>query len=187
MKKQPGKKEIIQICLFSASGILIIFGILVMLTAGNMVTIFPGIAGIPHMLVRYFVVIALMAGGIMTFSNTAMTVEDKKLRNGLIIGITAFATVMTLPLVYVFIAYFPGLKGSYDPLGATMVKDIVNDCRSIFVSDTSMIVFGIVGLLFGIISIVFLLLTGILAVKGKALKFNLSIGTLPVIEKQADA
>lgn len=188
MAKQLSKKEKIQICLFAASGILVIFGLLCMLTAGNMVMIFKGIANIPHMLIRYVVVILLMAGGIMLFSNTALTVDNKKIRNGLTIGITTFATVLTLPLLYVFIAFFPGLNGNYGPVGEIMVKDIVADCRWIFDNNmTALVIFGIVGIVLSIVFLAFPLLTGILAVKGKALKVGLSIGTLPIIEKQEKA
>ena len=48
-----------------------------------------------------------MSCGIMLFSDVALRFPNKKLRNGLTIGITTFAFVLTLPLVYVFIAIFP--------------------------------------------------------------------------------
>ena len=105
------------------------------------------------------------------------------MRNGLTIGITTFAFVLTLPLVYVFLAFFPGTKGNYGPVGELMVRDIVNSARDIFVSPASMTIFGIVGLIFAIIALAFPLLTGLLAVKGKAIKIGFSIGKLPIVEK----
>jgi hypothetical protein len=184
MLKNLSKKEILQISLLGASVVLILFGILTMLTAGEMAVIFKGIADIPHMLVRYIIVILMMSAGIMTFSNVAMRVENKKYRNGLVIGITAFAFVLTLPLVYVFIAFFPGMNGHYGAVGEMMVKDIVNDAYSILVSRAAMTIFGIFGILLSIVFLAFPLVTGFLAVKGKTIKIGVSLGVLPVIEKQ---
>jgi hypothetical protein len=181
------KKEIIQFSLLGASCILIVFGILTMLSAGEMVIVFKGIANIQHVLVRYIIVIAMMAGGIMTFSNVAMAFENKKLRNGLTIGITSFATVMTFPLVYVFIAYFPGMNGSYGPLGEIMVRDIVDSARNILVSNASMIIFGIFGIIMAIVFLIFPLFTGVLAVKGKTIKISVGVDDLPVVKRQNEA
>ena len=181
--KNLTKKQIIQLSLLVASAILIIFGILTMLTAGEMVIIFPSfIRQVEHILVRYIVVILMMSTGILVSSNVANGIECDRLRKGLILGITIFAFIMTLPLVYVFIAYFPAMYGYFEPLG--MVEDIVADCWLIFEGRVSLFILGIGGLVMSIVFLLFPLLTGWLALKGKTIKITAKLAPLPVLEKR---
>lgn len=71
------------------------------------IAFFTAFSQIDNVLAKYIVVILTMSAGIMLFSNVALRFPNKKLRNGLTIGITTFAFVLTLPLVYVFIAILP--------------------------------------------------------------------------------
>lgn len=71
------------------------------------IAFFKAFSRIDNVLAKYIVVILTMSVGIMLFSNVALRFPNKKLRNGLTIGITTFAFVLTLPLVYVFIAILP--------------------------------------------------------------------------------
>ena len=44
---------------------------------------FPAFCELDNILAKYIIVILTMACGIMLFSNVAITIEQKKLRNGL--------------------------------------------------------------------------------------------------------
>lgn len=186
--KGLSKKEKIQICVLSAAVIVTIFGIMFMLSAGEMAVIFPAFLNIDNMLFRYIIVIGTMIIGIMTFSNVALTVENQKIRNRLTLGVTIFSTVLTIPLVYVFIALFPSVNGSYGPVGELMVRDIAErGFELIFKTNGALYGIYTAGLIMAIIFLAFPLLTGVLALKGKAIKISKSgIGTgdLPVIAKQ---
>lgn len=108
-----GKTEKILFSLLGLSVAIMILGILFLLNAmqdmtdPNNIAFFHAYANIDNVLAKYIVVILTMSCGIMLFSNVAMRFASKKLRNGLTIGITVFAFVLTLPLVYVFIAILP--------------------------------------------------------------------------------
>lgn len=111
--KQLTKKDKILFSLLGLSCAIIVLGILFLLNAmqdmndPNNIAFFTAYSNIDNVLAKYIVVIVTMSCGIMLFSNVAMRFEGKKLRNGLTIGITAFAFVLTLPLVYVFVALLP--------------------------------------------------------------------------------
>ena len=111
--KQISKSEKILFGLLGLSVAIIILGILFLLNAMQDMTnpdniaFFTAFSRIDNVLAKYIVVILTMSCGIMLFSNVALRFPDKKLRNGLTIGITTFAFVLTLPLVYVFIAILP--------------------------------------------------------------------------------
>ena len=110
MRKQLKKNEKVQIGLFTLAGLIIVLGILFLVNAMQEDPangFYPAFCEMDNILAKYIIVILTMACGIMLFSNVAITVEDRKLRNGLTIGITAFSTVLTVPLVYVFIAIMP--------------------------------------------------------------------------------
>ena len=110
MKRQLKKNEKVQIGLLSLACVIIVLGILFLVNAMQEDPadgFFPAFCELDNILAKYIIVILTMACGIMLFSNVAVTIEQKKLRNGLTIGITAFSTVLTLPLVYVFVAGFP--------------------------------------------------------------------------------
>ena len=107
------KTEKILFSLLGLSVAIIILGILFLLNAmqdmsnPDNIAFFPAFSKIDNVLAKYIVVILTMSCGIMLFSNVALRFPNKKLRNGLTIGITTFAFVLTLPLVYVFIAILP--------------------------------------------------------------------------------
>lgn len=200
-KKDLSKKQKIQTGLISLSVAFIILGILFLVNAiqedpAN--GFFKAFCNIQNVLAKYIIVIVTMSCGIMLFSNVALTIESQKLRNNMTIGITVFAFILTVPLVYVFIAMFPyQASGAMGPVGGFMG---VNRIAAGF-----MAWFGNGGLLWVvyvfmlILSIVFLavpLITGVLAVKGKALKIGkqpdgrkgfIGIIELPVITKMKKA
>lgn len=182
------KKVKIQIALLAAAVVVMIFGLMFVLTAGKLVPIFPAFYKIPNMIVQYIIVIATMSAGIMTFSNVAASVENKKKRDALTLFITIFSTVLTVPLLYVFIALFPATIGKLDPvLGESMVKDVLLAFQDIFKSRGVQYFIYSLGVVMSIVFIAFPLLTGILTLKDKALKIGKSgirIGTLPVVEKK---
>ncbi len=113
MTKQLSKTEKVLFALLGLSVAIIILGILFLLNAmqdmenPDNIAFFTAFSRIDNVLAKYIVVILTMSAGIMLFSNVALNFPNRKLRNGLTIGITAFAFVLTLPLVYVFIAILP--------------------------------------------------------------------------------
>ena len=113
MTKNPSKTDKILFALLGLSVAIIILGILFLLNAmqdmsnPDNIAFFTAFCKIDNVLAKYIVVIVTMSVGIMTFSNVALRFANKKLRNGLTIGITTFAFVLTLPLVYVFVAILP--------------------------------------------------------------------------------
>lgn len=182
------KKVKIQIALLAAAVVVMIFGLMFVLTAGKIVPIFPIFYTIPNMIVQYVIVIATMTVGIMTFSNVAASIEDKKKRDALTLFITIFSTVLTLPLLYVFIALFPGTSGKFDPvLGEAMVKDVMLAFQDIFKTRGVQYLIYSLGVIMSMVFLGFPLFTGILTLKDKALiigKGGIKIGTLPVVEKK---
>ncbi len=113
MAKQLSKTEKVLFTLLGLSVAIIILGILFLLNAmqdmdnPDNIAFFKAFSRIDNVLAKYIVVILTMSAGIMLFSNVALNFSNRKLRNGLTIGITTFAFVLTLPLVYVFIAILP--------------------------------------------------------------------------------
>lgn len=105
--KESFKAEKNLYILLGVSVLVIIFGILFLVNAMGIADFYPHYAAIENALTKYVVVILTMSAGIMLFSNVALRFEDGKLRKGLTIGITVFAFVLTLPLVYVFISLLP--------------------------------------------------------------------------------
>ena len=191
------KQHPIRSCLFALSIALIVLGILFLINAMEAARIFPAFFDINNVLAKYIVVIITMACGIMLFSNLATQIEQDKLRNGLTIGITTFSTVLTVPLVYVFIAIFP-LKatGKMGPVGQIMTLDkILAGFEEWFGSGAFLYVVLVFMLLLSIVFISFPLLTGVLAVKGKTIvvgkqkngKFGIGIAPLPVLAARVAA
>ncbi len=191
------KQHPIRSCLFALSIALIVLGLLFLVNAMEAAPIFPAFYAIENVLAKYIVVIITMACGIMLFSNLSTQIEQDKLRNGLTIGITTFSTVLTVPLVYVFIAIFP-LKatGKMGPVGQIMTLDkILAGFEAWFGSGAFLYVVLVFMLLLSIVFISFPLLTGVLAVKGKTIivgkqkngKFGIGLGPLPVLAARAAA
>ena len=91
-------------------------GILSIITVGriggaNILHFYDGLIDI-NLILAYVVVIVFMSIGILLFSNLSARLTDIKWRKRLTIGITVYAFILTLPLVYVFLACFA------DPTGA---------------------------------------------------------------------
>ena len=202
MKRELKKNEKVQIGLLSLSVAIIILGILFLVNAMQEDPangFFPAFCEIDNLIGKYIIVILTMACGIMLFSNVGITFEDKKLRNGLTIGITAFSTVLTVPLVYVFIAIFPYAAApvpfeELNALDAIMRMDrIYEGFVDWFGKGGLMWAVYAVMLVLSLVFITFPLLTGILAVKNeqtlgfKKEGFPFGVITLPVVAKQRAA
>lgn len=201
MKKELSKKEKVQIGLFALSFAIIVLGILFLLNAMQEDPangFFPAYCAMDNILAKYIIVIVTMATGIMLFSNVAITLEDKKLRNGLTIGITVFSTILTIPLVYVFVAIMPYAANplpfeQLNPLDALMRTDRIHQGFVAWFGDGAfMWVVLAVMLILSLVFITFPILTGVMAVKSEktlGLKKGGGFGVivLPVVEKQRAA
>lgn len=202
MKRQLKKNEKVQIGLLSLACAIIVLGILFLVNAMQEDPadgFFPAFCELDNILAKYIIVILTMACGIMLFSNVAVTIERKKLRNGLTIGITAFSTVLTLPLVYVFVAVFPYAADpvpfeQLNPVDAVMRMDRIYEGFVAWFGDGGLMwaVLAVM-LVLSLVFITFPLLTGILAVKNeqtlgfKKEGFPFGVITLPVVEKMRAA
>lgn len=202
MKRQLKKNEKVQAGLLSLACVIIVLGILFLVNAMQEDPadgFFPAFCELDNILAKYIIVILTMACGIMLFSNVAVTIEQKKLRNGLTIGITAFSTVLTLPLVYVFVAIFPYAA---DPVPFEQLNPVDAVMRMDRIYEGFVAWFGDGGLMWAVLSVMlvlslvfitFPLLTGILAVKNeqtlgfKKEGFPFGVITLPVVEKMRAA
>lgn len=198
MRKQLKKNEKVQIGLFTLAGLIIVLGILFLVNAMQEDPangFFPAFCEMDNIIAKYIIVILTMACGIMLFSNVAITVEDRKLRNGLTIGITAFSTVLTVPLVYVFIAIMPYAADpvpfeELNALDAVMRTDRIYEGFVAWFGDGGLMwaVLAVM-LLLSLVFITFPLLTGIMAVKNeqtlgfKKKGFPFGVITLPVVER----
>lgn len=202
MKRQLKKNEKVQAGLLSLACVIIVLGILFLVNAMQEDPadgFFPAFCELDNILAKYIIVILTMACGIMLFSNVAVTIEQKKLRNGLTIGITAFSTVLTLPLVYVFVAVFPYAANpvpfeQLNPVDAVMRMDRIYEGFMAWFGDGGLMwaVLAVM-LVLSLVFITFPLLTGILAVKNeqtlgfKKEGFPFGVITLPVVEKMRAA
>lgn len=194
MTRKFDKKEKMQIILFTLSIAITIFGIMFILTAAELVPIFKGFYKIENILGRYIIVILTMSTGIMLFSNVTLGVEKKRVRNTLTLGVTIFSTVLTLPLVYVFVAIFFAENNLIGPVGeAMMISQISGGFNAWFGSGFVLYLIYIFMLILSIVFICVPLLTGTLALKGKTLKvgkqengrFGIGTTTLPVLVKKS--
>ena len=202
MKRQLKKSEKVQAGLLSLACVIIVLGILFLVNAMQEDPadgFFPAFCELDNILAKYIIVILTMACGIMLFSNVAVTIEQKKLRNGLTIGITAFSTVLTLPLVYVFVAVFPYAA---DPVPFEQLNPVDAVMRMDRIYEGFVAWFGDGGLMWAVLAVMlvlslvfisFPLATGILAVKNeqtlgfKKEGFPFGVITLPVVEKMRAA
>ena len=198
MRKQLKKNEKVQIGLFTLAGLIIVLGILFLVNAMQEDPangFFPAFCEMDNIIAKYIIVILTMACGIMLFSNVAITVEDRKLRNGLTIGITAFSTVLTVPLVYMFIAIMPYAANpvpfeELNAVDALMRTDRIYEGFVAWFGDGGLMwaVLAVM-LVLSLVFITFPLLTGIMAVKNeqtlgfKKKGFPFGVITLPVVER----
>lgn len=195
MGKPLSKHNKIVISLLALSVAIIIIGILFLLNAMQENPedgFFPAFCAINNLLAKYIIVILTMATGIMLFSNVSLQWEDKKLRNGFTIGITTFSTILTVPLVYVFIAIFVYHgTGAMGPVGKIMALNRIEEGFIAWFGNGAFL--WVVYVFMLILSIVFItvpLVSGVLAVKGKTIqlgKHGIKIATLPIILKQEQA
>ena len=202
MKRQLKKNEKVQAGLLALACVIIVLGILFLVNAMQEDPangFFPAFCEIDNLIGKYIIVILTMACGIMLFSNVGITFEDKKLRNGLTIGITVFSTILTVPLVYVFIAIFPYAADpvpfeGLNALDAIMRMDRIYEGFVAWFGDGGLMwaVLAVM-LVLSLVFITFPLLTGILAVKNeqtlgfKKEGFPFGVITLPVVEKMRAA
>lgn len=202
MKRQLKKNEKVQAGLLALACVIIILGILFLVNAMQEDPangFFPAFCEIDNLIGKYIIVILTMACGIMLFSNVGITFEDKKLRNGLTIGITVFSTILTVPLVYVFIAIFPYAA---DPVPFEELNALDAIMRMDRIYEGFVAWFGDGGLMWAVLAVMlvlslvfisFPLATGILAVKNeqtlgfKKEGFPFGVITLPVVEKMRAA
>lgn len=202
MKRQLKKNEKVQAGLLSLACVIIVLGILFLVNAMQEDPangFFPAFCEIDNLIGKYIIVILTMACGIMLFSNVGITFEDKKLRNGLTIGITVFSTILTVPLVYVFIAIFPYAADPVPFEGLNALDAIMRMDR---IYEGFVDWFGNGGLMWAVLAVMlvlslvfisFPLATGILAVKNeqtlgfKKEGFPFGVITLPVVEKMRAA
>lgn len=202
MKRQLKKNEKVQAGLLSLACVIIVLGILFLVNAMQEDPangFFPAFCEIDNLIGKYIIVILTMACGIMLFSNVGITFEDKKLRNGLTIGITVFSTILTVPLVYVFIAIFPHAA---DPVPFEKLNALDAIMRMDRIYEGFVAWFGDGGLMWAVLAVMlvlslvfisFPLATGILAVKNeqtlgfKKEGFPFGVITLPVVEKMRAA
>lgn len=198
MKRQLKKNEKVQIALLALSCAIIVLGILFLLNAMQEDPangFFPAFCAMDNILAKYVIVILTMACGIMLFSNVGITVENKKLRDGLTIGITVFSTILTVPLVYVFFSILPYAADplpfeQLNPVDALMRTDRIYEGFVAWFGDGAFLwVVLVFMLLLSLVFITFPLLTGILAVKKeqtlgfKKGGFPFGVITLPVVER----
>lgn len=202
MKRQLKKNEKVQAGLLALACVIIVLGILFLVNAMQEDPangFFPAFCEIDNLIGKYIIVILTMACGIMLFSNVGITFEDKKLRNGLTIGITVFSTILTVPLVYVFIAIFPYAA---DPVPFEELNALDAIMRMDRIYEGFVAWFGDGGLMWAVLAVMlvlslvfisFPLATGILAVKNeqtlgfKKEGFPFGVITLPVVEKMRAA
>ena len=202
MKRQLKKNEKVQAGLLALACVIIVLGILFLVNAMQEDPangFFPAFCEIDNLIGKYIIVILTMACGIMLFSNVGITFEDKKLRNGLTIGITVFSTILTVPLVYVFIAIFPYAADPVPFEGLNALDAIMRTDR---IYEGFVAWFGDGGLMWAVLAVMlvlslvfisFPLLTGIPAVKNeqtlgfKKEGFPFGVITLPVVEKMRAA
>ena len=187
MNRPFGKREKVQISLLTLACVIVVLGILFLVNAMQEDPangFFPAFCAMDNILAKYIIVILTMACGIMLFSNVAVTLEDRKLRNGLTIGVTTFS-IAILPY-----AGNPVPFEQLNALDAIMRMDLIYQGFVAWFGDGAfMWVVLVFMLLLSIVFITFPLVTGILAVKcDKTLGFKKKGGfgviVLPVVARQ---
>lgn len=174
MKRTLNKREKVQISLLAVSVLIMVLGFLFLANAMQENPedgFFTAFCAIDNILGKYIIVIITMACGIMLFSNVGITFENKKLRDGLTIGITTLSTILTLPLVYVLIAILPYAANPvpFEELNAIdqlMRMDLIYEgFTAWFGTGAGVWVVMVFMMLLSLVFILFPLLTGVLAVR----------------------
>lgn len=162
------KKIAIQctICAFSLA--FEIFGILSLLYASGIATLQAmSFYANMRLILRYVVVIICMAIGIILFNVFAGTFKGK-VKNILSISVCVYSTILTLPLLYVFVGCFFAAGGAQLP----MVNEVVVEFQDIFQSRGVQNLIFCLGTLMSIIFLAVPILMCVLTVK------DMSIGDL---------
>ena len=132
------KKFKIQLGIFALSIVLNVWGIMSILQVGIGVNV--GLTYLDkikdfHIILCYVIIVITMAIGIMSASINAGQLDNKKWMKGLTIGVTAYSTILTIPLLLAFICfaaypksagaqYGTGLGEFLDGMFGTIAKDL---------------------------------------------------------------
>ena len=179
------KKLKIQLSIFAVSILLNIWGIMSILQAGMGIN--TGLAYLDtikdfHIILCYVIIVITMAIGIMSASINAGQLDNKKWMKGLTIGVTAYSTILTIPLLLAFIcfaayptnvgieAYGSGLGEFIDGMFGTIAKDL----GTIFGpaelggagSNGLLMTIYVLGILMSIIFLAFPIFSAVLQIKG---------------------
>ena len=179
------KKLKIQLSIFAVSILLNIWGIMSILQAGMGVN--TGLAYLDkikdfHIILCYVIIVITMAVGIMSASINAGQLDNKKWMKGLTIGVTAYSTVLTIPLLLAFICfaayptnvaaevYGSGLGEFIDGMFGTIAKDLgtIFGPESLGGSGSVglLMTIYVLGILMSIIFLAFPIFSAVLQIKG---------------------
>lgn len=112
-----------------------------------------------RLIVRYIIAIVFMAGGIISFTLFA-GMFDGKAKNVLSIGCTTYSTILTIPLLYVFVGLFFANK-----VNLPLVSDVYPEFIDIFKTSTLQYVIYALGVIMSLIFIAVPILSTVLTVK----------------------
>lgn len=112
------KKQLTQAAMILVAAGLNIWGILTLLQTLGADVGLSYIDSIPNLVVKYVVVVATMACGIMLMSAAAGTFAGK-VKNVFSIAVCAYSTIMTIPLFLAFILMIPVAAALRCPLSST--------------------------------------------------------------------
>lgn len=166
-KINESNKKIIQISCFVVAILFNIWGILSIMHVNGWVSVgfLSYLDSIGYILLKYVIIVATMATGIMTFTFTAGTLKGKLMKR-LTVGITVYSTILTLPLLLSFILFIVTTSGTVLPAALSeMVDPIANDFVTIFKNSTLVNVIFIGGVLMSIIFLAFPIFSAITTIK----------------------
>ena len=178
------KKFKIQLCLFAVSLLLNIWGIMSILQVGMGVNV--GLTYLNtikdyHIILCYVIIVITMAIGIMSASINAGQLDNKKWMKGLTIGVTAYSTILTVPLLLAFICfaaypldaganYGKGLGEFLDGMFGTIAKDLGTifgpDALGGSGSNGLLMTIYVLGILMSVIFLAFPIFSAWLQIKG---------------------
>lgn len=123
-------KKVLRWIVLPVSLAIEVLGILSLMYINNLIDFgFLSFYGSMRLILKYVVAVVLMAGGIITFNVFGM-LFDGKAKKGLLIGVTTYSTILTIPLLYVFVGCFI----VSDTLALPMVNEIAVELTDIFKS-----------------------------------------------------